>query len=687
MKKLALALMALVLIPCAYAQTTGDSTSTAYPLPAALSGSGPGTCTKNSANSVCLTAAPYYASPAGATTTTITATTASGVTSLPVASCSTFLPNQGVLVTGAGASGANLIATVSSCTGTTMVVSTATSSSLSTGSVIQHDETSAFNLAVTNLAALPVHGGNIYGPDGIYLVNGPLQDTSGANAIIPMPKIANYATGTLVDIAIKGYTAPNWDTSASGMVIMTSAPTGNLFGGYDSATGGGYPPLTNVKLSFENVTLRAPANPGVVMINGTNLMALSVSHILVNTTTSALPTNTAGGAIYMPALLNEVENFADDVQIGGYGTAWRMTEHTRGGSVFAVNSINCFVFDSGKNSTAPSTYNGNSVSIQYLWTENCTNSIVGGTSPIAINVLTADLEQSGTYDILDASNYLHGSINYLNPYNSSKCTVTKSGGSNLQLTPLYCALAAAGNGVVAYGVPALASAAAGGTGISTASSPQDNSFALYVTTNATQAAGTTIATIAFGKTWVTSSGSSISPVCSIQGEYGAQNTPLIIGSVSSTQVALVVPAGVTYPANAGLTYGIQCSGYGESGGAATQFAYGTPTLTQSSSANDGLSISSATQDNSFAFYINNSSSTGPGVNVVSFGFGKSWVNAAGTAVSPVCTVQGVSGAENYPLQISNISSTQIALTTRTGTTIPANTGLTYGVQCSGYTEQ
>jgi hypothetical protein len=397
----------------------------------------------NSTN-ICITQVPYYASTAGATTTTTSATFAVG-TSGAVTSCSTFLANNGVLIVGAGTAGANYLGTVVSCSGTTLTVTPATVTSVASGVVVQHDETAAFLAAFAAIAANSQLSGTIWGPDGVYLVNGPLLDTSGANAILPVPAIPNNGSTTLVDISIKGFTLPTWNFTPVGFSIQTSLTAGNLIAGYDSATGGGFPNFTNVKLEMEKVSISAPANTGAVMINATNIMAFQGRHLLINTPAGVtIPTTTTGGGIFMPQVANEVQNELDDVQISGFWRDYILTEHTHAGRIYAVYSKNCFVFDNGNTATVqPFSYLGNGVQVDYLWEQNCINAIVGGSGPMhsPLNISMADLEATTGNGVLDASNILYGVINVEIPSSSgstSPCNGNISGGSHLTIHYINC---------------------------------------------------------------------------------------------------------------------------------------------------------------------------------------------------------------------------------------------------------
>ena len=149
----------------------------------------------------------------------------------------------------------------------------------------------------------------------------------------------------------------------------------------------------------------------------------------------------------MPAILNTLQNYLSDVTTSGWYIGVRLTEHTTTGAIYNINSVNCVMFDNGSNAAAPSTYKGNSVMVGYLWTANCTHQIAAGGSPTTLHVLSADLETraNGGVDVYDPNNYLHGIVNFLNPYandaahgSTGQCTITQTGGTNLFLNPINC---------------------------------------------------------------------------------------------------------------------------------------------------------------------------------------------------------------------------------------------------------
>jgi hypothetical protein len=415
--------------------TTGTGAATlasgVLNIPTPISGST--TCPLQNATNLCITASPYNASGAGLTTTATTGTNAPGTT-INVGSCATWDPviARGTLIAGAGVSGVSYIGPAT-CLSNVMHLTAATSTSVTSGHIVQHDETAAELAAIAALQT--AGGGTIWHPDGTYLVSGPLLDTSGANAVLPMPTIPNYSReasglGPLL-ISLQGF------EKSPSATIQAFNTTGNFIGGYDATdTGGGHPPFTDVWLDIKGLNFVGPSNPGMVMINAQAIEAFTILDLVSTTAApSAFPTNAAGTAIIFPALGDQVRISADNVAEGGFFNAFVVGEHARIGSLYAANTANCFTFDGGPGSYG--TYHGNTATAQYLWGLGCTNGIVAGSRLTTINVQVADLENTTGTDILDPSDYLHGVVNYNKTF-PSYCGASVSGGTNLQINPLQC---------------------------------------------------------------------------------------------------------------------------------------------------------------------------------------------------------------------------------------------------------
>lgn len=308
------------------------------------------------------------------------------------------------------------------------------------------DNTAAYLAAITAIAATPGKTGTIWMPDGVYLVGTTLLDPGCANAVLPMPKIPNYGLNTLVDISIKGFTIPSWNTSPSGFVLKSLATTGNIIGGCDSSAGGGFPNFTNVKLDIENATISLPVNSGAVAINASNLLAFQYNHLLIDTPGSGttIPTSVTGGGVFMPQIANEVQNEMHDSQCGGLYTCYKITEHTVADHIHAAYSHDCFVFDNGTTSASVGDYENNTVVVTYLWEQNCVNGIVGPTGPFhsPIKIVAADLEAISGNGVIDVNNQLYGKIDINIPSTAGNttnpCNANVVGGIHLIIDNLPC---------------------------------------------------------------------------------------------------------------------------------------------------------------------------------------------------------------------------------------------------------
>ena len=242
-----------------------------------------------SENTVNAMAAPYYAS-GDIRTTTTSGTTAPG-TSVTLATDIGFVAHQGIFIGGAGPAGGDYVGTVVSAVGTALVVTPATSTSVSNGAWVAHDDTTALQSAIDDTFA--AGGGTILGR-GFSRINGPLQDPSGANGILILPdRIATFGS-VPVDITIKGASSPAFSDqgsptypSAGGWIIACNkddrAGTGAMLSGRHNA-GDGWGHFTFAFLTLEDVTFRAPAGTLINGINAYDIARVTMrGHVVVET--------------------------------------------------------------------------------------------------------------------------------------------------------------------------------------------------------------------------------------------------------------------------------------------------------------------------------------------------------------------------------------------------------------------
>ncbi|HEY1413003.1 MAG TPA: hypothetical protein VGF36_12730, partial [Rhodopila sp.] len=363
---------------------------------------------------------------------TTTATFAAG-TSGQVSTCATFLPKEGILIGGAGAAGANYVGTVISCIGSFLTVTPATSTSVGSGAAVQHDESAAFQAAVT---AGALTGITIYVPDGFYMLNGPLQDPSHANAVIDLPNL-NYGAGASPSpiIDIRGFTKPSTLT-AKGTFLYSSIASGNVIGAYNPSSPAQFVGFTNYWVDIENINFRTPHNPGMVLMNLYNAVGARIEHVRCDSGTlgdGPLPTNTNSGCLYFPVLGNNVNLSARDLAIAGYANAVWAYEHADIDGLYEANDINGLIPDSGP---LGNTAGHNTIHVGYWWCQVCTNMLSSGLNPATVQIDTMDIESITGYGFNDPTGLISGKINYLVPLPANAVTPTNpsvNGAANLCL--------------------------------------------------------------------------------------------------------------------------------------------------------------------------------------------------------------------------------------------------------------
>ena len=404
-------------------------------------GTNPATCMASTGTNICLNLAPYYASPDGAITTTTTGAFGIG-TSGSIGSCSTFAPNQGIDIVGAGTGGADYIGTVVTCAGTALTVTPSTATSVS-GAVVKHDETHALQLFFTNVDAGATHAGTGWlnglstaGTTAIYRVNGPPQNTGTANAVIQLPSVPSATSADV--IALKGFNEPSQVPSGMAPLIMTDETgTLNLFGAYEAS--GPYAPLSAVNFSIENLSFNSPFNSGVCLMNMNNAYSLQqwhTSYYSGSAGSTAIPSNTNSCGFREPLILNNLENQGDDINVGGFYVNAQITEHTHIAHMSSSYSVKGVLFDDGSQTVNPG-FAGDSASIDYVWSGFSTCGISGGANKTVVNVQNLDSEQQpgATGDICDSGNEIYGYIAAQNPTTPNGLVIV--GGINLTVFNLW----------------------------------------------------------------------------------------------------------------------------------------------------------------------------------------------------------------------------------------------------------
>lgn len=306
---------------------------------------------------VVVTRAPYYASGDARTTTTV-GTTAAG-TAVTLTADIGLSAGQGVFIAGAGVAAVDYIGTVVSCVGTALVVTPATSTSVSAGAKVQHDSSAAINAAMAS--AVASGGVRCYFPPGFYRVNGPILDPTNAKCILQVPDIV-YSPAVLpgnppVQIELCGPLPPAGVAFCSGVetyggaVIQSDVvyASGSILGGYAN-TAGSYGHLTSVWLTLRNLTFRTYDDPALSGVNANYIGSCVLQDVQIDTGIQQVSGNItfpmSNGLVFgysspgsSSALMNELHRVA----IQGYPNGIMLHEHVQLDTVylsFCYNSLN-----------------------------------------------------------------------------------------------------------------------------------------------------------------------------------------------------------------------------------------------------------------------------------------------------------------------------------------------------------
>lgn len=380
--------------------------------------------------------------------TTTNGTVGSASTTIPVVSANTFAAGQGIYIAGAGAASANYTGVIQSVSSNNIVVSPATSTSV-TNALVQHDETNALNSAITDLSNY-VTSGTLRFPAGICLLNGPLLRTGDANAVIPLPSVPYNPGGSFnsgqngpgLMIALEG-AGPQARTSNNlvgwvgvpsthGTIIQTAVGSGNLIGSKNPNETDGF---TDVHLNLKNLTFRTVMNPGITMVHAGFVTELKTEGTIKFDTMAAgassfpiQPVQTNGVGLVTPLPNNAGENVIDDVDISGFYNAMTWGEH------IVVKHAEIYANWQGINCNTNNVFHHNWAG--YIDLEQNAYGIVAASPGCYIDIAALDTELnnvpswvSGATNqamVYDPNNYLHGKVRVV-----FSTYFTRYGGNNI----------------------------------------------------------------------------------------------------------------------------------------------------------------------------------------------------------------------------------------------------------------
>jgi len=295
-------------------------------------------------------------------------------------------------------------------------------------------------------------GGKLYWPKGIYLIGGPLLDTSGANAQIPIPGVDDSDPAVTIDMV--GHCAPNlaWyfssvnptgdDYSIIRSTLTGASGTAALFRSKMPATATQW---NNLMVNFKDLIIRAPANPSFTAIDMQtavgNRMESTFIYAGLPTGTPTEPTVATATAVKCPQVNHSAYIRCEGLTVLGFYRGIQIGELTTGKVIVYGCQTAIFV---------PFSYHASA--FDYIGAYDCKYGIVAagagttgvagddGTHYLVINLYDFQNAngmclpwQDHVAHVYDPSNLLHGSVNWLGIDSGAGRTHTfvKNGGTSL----------------------------------------------------------------------------------------------------------------------------------------------------------------------------------------------------------------------------------------------------------------
>lgn len=314
------------------------------------------------------------------------------------------------------------------------------------------DDTTAIQSAID--ACMTAGGGTVFFPNGIYQLDGALQDTSTFNSQLEIPTVSGAPTTPAVAIRFLGM-GPNVPQSESnqgttnrstGGVILRSSWDGTISGHPAILSAGPYGTIAGgsgwnfVFVSIENMDFRAPIDPKLSAIQLQAAFGCRLHNVTVSTDGDSddkvLPTHSNAIGIDMPLGLNSQQpDHVSSVTIENFYTGLKPSEQCNGDvSVGQCTQGILFVGNQGP----PEHRRHGNYFTKVLGYQNARTLVFTG-DVLWINIGLLNIEHDLTpfntvYDIDDASNYARGFISYhTTDYSSGPDSIVINGANGLSL--------------------------------------------------------------------------------------------------------------------------------------------------------------------------------------------------------------------------------------------------------------
>lgn len=323
-----------------------------------------------------------------------------------------------ITITGAGGTNIDLTTTISAYVSATAVTLTDNASASVSGVAYTYgtDDTTAIRNAVAAVGSATPPVGEVFFPQGIYIVNGAFDQTN--NSQIAFPTVLSTSSPYfMTTVKLRGPIFPkstNFYGYASGGAIIYSTKNGSAGDSVFSGKGvGGASSFTDIRVDIENLTVRTVQNPTNSAINLAFINTAIINNLYIEAGTVLLnaiaqPTGTSSNGLIMPGTQNNNVTFLTNVRIQGFYTGLSAGEHTSGHNVDIFYAVNGLAFSASVHDSYFSD----------LGIERTINNIVCSASASFV-IANVDMENAGSasgswyqnvYDLKDTSSQCTGAI-------------------------------------------------------------------------------------------------------------------------------------------------------------------------------------------------------------------------------------------------------------------------------------
>jgi hypothetical protein len=266
------------------------------------------------------------------------------------------------------------------------------------------DDTAAIQDAID--ACVAAGGGTVWFPEGIYQIDGALQDTGTYNSQLEIPPCTGYESIRFLG-ASRGTTSlrSSWDGAISGTPAVISAGTHNAV------------PANKVNVYWRDLTVLVHDDPKLTAVDMSNAITFRFDGLSISSVTwpPSLPTHANAIGLDAPWGLNDGQSGGVDLYVAGMYSALRPSEQFELSILYAYYCARAVEFNGQAGSPA---YLRHQCQIQHVMAWNCVRGLVFAGDTRWVNIGLLDIEHGDpapfatVYDIDDVSNYGRGYVGW-----------------------------------------------------------------------------------------------------------------------------------------------------------------------------------------------------------------------------------------------------------------------------------